>query len=183
MSTILAEQIAQLEDNGWILAAEPVVLAAKTPVELPEGIAQRYDWLPDSVMAFLAGVKSAVSVDEKSWFVTSSVLAANSDSAFRWNQWELDSLSASGDDAAGNDTAGDDAASNDAAGIAEIVRFWDQHFPVLLSVKNSYSYLAVRPDGKIVHGNEPEYEQTSDVAESFDELIGNIARIQAQLQF
>jgi len=53
-----------------------------------------------------------------------------------------------------------------------IVKFWDNHLPIYLSVASGYEYYAIRmSDGFVVHGIEPEFEETTDVAPSFARFI------------
>jgi len=43
--------------------------------------------------------------------------------------------------------------------------------PILLSVRHGYEYLAVRDDGAVVHGSEPEFEEVVVVFSHFDDLL------------
>ena len=47
--------------------------------------------------------------------------------------------------------------------------------PVLLSVRSGYEYLAVRDDGAVVHGAEPEFEEAAVVFPHFEALLRYIA--------
>ena len=131
------------------------------PIKLPEVVAGRYPWLPQSVQEFIEATRLVVAPDAKSWFVTSGDILGTNASAYCWNEWELQSLG---------------AADGDAKWQAEIRQFWDQHFPVILSVKSGYAYFAVRQsDLAIVAGEEPEYEECTQFASSFDELLSAVA--------
>lgn len=56
-----------------------------------------------------------------------------------------------------------------------ITSFWDNHLPVYISANGEYEYYALRmTDGCIVHGIEPEFEETIVVANSFFEFIEKI---------
>ncbi|WP_161605231.1 hypothetical protein [Pimelobacter simplex] len=59
----------------------------------------------------------------------------------------------------------------------EAVReFWRGHRVVVMSVRGEYAYLAVRQDdGAVVHGAEPEFEETTVVAGSLAELRAQVA--------
>ena len=103
---------------------------------------------------------TAISPDEKSWFVVRGELSEEAPSAFAWNQWERDSL---------------EVAEGDPAWQAEIRAFWDEHCPLLLSVKDGYQHVSVRKsDLQVVEGREPEYEEVSVIAPSFSEWIDQI---------
>ena len=56
-----------------------------------------------------------------------------------------------------------------------IINFWNRHLPIYRSVKGKYSYYAIDTEsGKIVCGYEPEYEDASIVADSFEDFIDKI---------
>ena len=69
------------------------------------------------------------------------------------------------------------AAGSDSRLRRAIRTFWDGHFPVMSSLKSGYAYFAIREQGSIlVRGEEPEYQYTTVVADSFTgflELIGS----------
>ena len=58
--------------------------------------------------------------------------------------------------------------------LSDIKSFWDKHLPILMSVKNGYSYVAIGigefNNGKIFYGTEPEYEDVAIIANSFYEF-------------
>ena len=57
----------------------------------------------------------------------------------------------------------------------EIAAFWREHVPILLGVAGDYWYLAVRSDGVVVSGREPEFEATDQIAPDFRVLLTAIA--------
>lgn len=136
----------KLSDLGWILQI------LQEPAKLPLASAERFSWLPIEVITFLTRFESVVAPSQKAWLITCSELSGESDSAFTWNQWEVDSLS---------------AASDDPDWQTSIRSFWDEHFPVLLSVKSGYAYAAIRRDLTIVAGEEPEFEEAVKIADDF----------------
>ena len=82
------------------------------------------------------------------------------DKAWQWNEWELLSLEAAGNDAAWKD---------------EIRKFWDGHLPVFLSLESGYAYYAISiKEGSIVYGSEPEFEECQTVADSFENFMEKI---------
>jgi hypothetical protein len=107
---------------------------------------------------FAVAVALAVSGDEKSWVLTSTDFRGSSEKAFAWNEWEKLSL----DWAKGDQT------------WQQRIR-WDVHLPIVLSVKSGYSFYAIeRTTLQVVHGEEPEFEETTPTCDSFTELVGLI---------
>jgi len=102
---------------------------------------------------------SVTSADERAWLVTGEVFAG-SDSAFTWNEWEVQSLESAGDDR---------------PFAARIVQFWDQHVPLVMSVKSGYAHfsLDLKTLGVVV-GSEPEYERVLPLASSVEALLHRI---------
>ncbi|WP_418058696.1 hypothetical protein [Pimelobacter simplex] len=67
-------------------------------------------------------------------------------------------------------------AAGSAAEEAAIREFWRGHRVVLMSVEGAYAYLATRTtDGAVVHGAEPEFEETTVVAASEAGLRAQVA--------
>lgn len=129
------------------------VTEADETIGLPSHIAKRYPNLPKALGEIICGLKSCVSPDDKQWLLTSFDYAGKNDSAFKWNEFEIQSL---------------EAAEGDAEWQKDIVAFWDQHLPISLSVRNGYEYAALCTEGdnkgKVVSGSEPEYEEVSIIA-------------------
>lgn len=152
-------QVTELARTGWTIEW------ADSPVSLPKAILDRYPRLPDSISAFLCSLRVATNADETAWLLCGSDYAGVSAAAFRWNEFELLALA---------------AAEGDSDWQREIRSFWDRHFPIVLSVKKGYAYFALRLDGpdggSVVHGYEPEFEETEVVASSFSEFLLAVAR-------
>ncbi len=56
----------------------------------------------------------------------------------------------------------------------EIKRWWDKKLPIIISVRDGYSFFAIDLEndcGNIVKGEEPEFEETEIVASSFYEFL------------
>ncbi|OFF91847.1 hypothetical protein BJM47_07420 [Listeria monocytogenes] len=50
--------------------------------------------------------------------------------------------------------------------------FWNAHLPIMMSVGGCYEYYAIHlTNGNIVHGSEPEFEESSIVADSFADFL------------
>ena len=139
-----------LNKNGWTILRQNIY-----PYSLPECINSRYNNLPAEWVEFLNSISVCVSPDETVCFLCMNDFSRHDDDAFRWNEFELISLQAAIEE-------------NNAEWQSSIVKFWDNHLPICLSVAGEYEYYAIRmSDGFIVHGSEPEFEETTDVAPSF----------------
>ncbi|MCF0116183.1 MAG: SMI1/KNR4 family protein [Erysipelotrichaceae bacterium] len=122
-------------------------------------IRDRYNNIPEEFIDFLTMFKSITSADETTWFLCNDDYTDDSEDAFRWNEFEIMSIEAAGDDNIWKD---------------EIVKWWTTKLPFILSVNNGYSYYAIdleNSNGTIVRGEEPEFEDTVVVANSFDDFI------------
>ena len=113
---------------------------------------------PEPVVRWVSSFSLLSNADDTVWFLSRDDYAGRADSAFAWD--ELERLSA-------------EAAATDAEADA-VSRFWKCHLPILLSVRDGYEYLAVRDDGAVVHGTEPEFEETDVVCAQFEDLLAFI---------
>jgi hypothetical protein len=141
-----------LRGRGWIVrVTEPQRMI------LPATVAARYAGMPEEVLRFLGTLEVCYSADETTWFLASQDYSPTGERRYRWNEVELMAMGF----AAGN-----------ADEQAEIVAFWNQHFPFMLAVHSDYDYLAVRiDDGAVVHGFAPEWESPTVVARSFCDFV------------
>ncbi|MFJ2369783.1 hypothetical protein [Microbacterium sp. NPDC087665] len=110
---------------------------------------------PDTVNAWVSSFSLLSSADETVWFLSSDDYSSEAQGAFAWNEFEQLSIQAA--------TTADEAAA--------VSHFWEHHLPILLSVRNGYEYLAVRDDGAVVHGTEPEFEEAVVVLSQFEDLL------------
>ncbi len=151
MNSEIEHELGFLEQVGWHI--RPSV----SRHQLPSDLTSRFPWIPQEVRDFVENTDLAVAPQEKAWLLTFPDYDGSADTPYAWNQWEIDSLNDAGDDL---------------EWASEIRRFWDRHFPILLSVKSGYAYFAIREsDFRIVCGEEPEYEETSELALSFLDLL------------
>ncbi|MHC4830940.1 MAG: hypothetical protein ACYTFT_11410 [Planctomycetota bacterium] len=138
-----------LRDAGWN-AKE----MCPSPAPL-QSLRNRYPWAEDFTWAFgMAAVLAAP--DQKSWILTRLDYSGGGDSAFSWDEIERQSLAATG---------------SDPGWASEVREFWDNHIPIALSVRDGYAYLAIARDGSIVRGEEPEFEETTHIAESYEQFL------------
>ncbi|MDE6779920.1 MAG: hypothetical protein K2J40_00465 [Ruminococcus sp.] len=107
--------------------------------------------------AFVNYFTKIESYDCSTWFLCRKDYE-NSDNTdgFMWNEFEKMSLAG-----AESDTE-----------KQQIKNWWERHLPIAMSVKGEYTFLAIDLDNNnIVQGYEPEFEDTTKVAENFEELL------------
>lgn len=147
------ELISALHSAGWKyeLSSQDVVV--------PSEVVERYSWLPPSVLNWAVRFHSISSEDDKSWFLTPLDYAGQSDCAYCWNEWEKMCL---------------EEADGDDDWCREIAEFWDANFPIWMSVRDGYQYLAVaKSDLEIVRGASPEFEEVETIVGSIHGLFSS----------
>ncbi|MEH7353862.1 SMI1/KNR4 family protein [Neobacillus drentensis] len=148
------EFINWANENGW-----NIVLKSQYQLYLDDSLVTRYKGFPFEYEEFMKMVKQCITPSEKTWFICEDEYNNKSDIAFKWNEFELLSLDAAGDD--------DEWKS-------EITIWWDKHLPILMSVDNGYSFYAIDLAdniGSIVQGYEPEFEEVEIVAQNLEEFF------------
>ena len=85
--------IQDLKAKGWTVT-EAKHHAARLPIHVTE----RYKRIPDELLDVLSGIEECVAPDEKAWLLCQPDFEETSDSAFKWNGFELLSLEAADDD-------------------------------------------------------------------------------------
>lgn len=148
--------------NQWTLSL------AGEPAPLPDAIIRRYAAIPADYLDFAGRLEKCMSRDETLWFITPAGFAESDPDKWRYNEFEILSL---------------EAAEDDEDWQEEITAFWNCHLPVVMRTgDSSYSYYALRlSDGAVVTGEEPEFEETEKVADSFAEFLGKIVAGQLSL--
>ncbi len=150
-----ADIFERLRLRGWTVEERP-----DYTLRLPQEVAARHPELPTPLCEFLGGLIACEDKSQTAWFLCEGDYCGTSGAAFRWDEWERMSLV---------------AADGDADVVARVRDFWDSHLPFLLSVRDGYAYYAVRTKGDgfgwVVAGREPEFEETSVVAQSFDQFL------------
>lgn len=148
--------LSYMKENGWKIEQN------EQGSELPEAITNRYTNIPGLWLELAGKVKQMVSPDETIWFLCAGDYEIQGDTAFQWNEWERISL---------------ESAVGDTEWEERIKKFWDNHLPVVMSVKDGYSYYAISmKDGSVVHGTEPEFEECECVADSFADFMDKIMK-------
>ncbi len=155
----LPDTLRRLQEQGW-----SVVTRRNRKLRLPAEVAARHPKIPPALTEFLGGLASCENDAQTAWFLCEGDYGGTSGAAFRWDEWERMSL---------------DAAADDRRSAEAIRRFWDEHLPFLLSVRDGYAYFAVRTAadgfGRVVAGREPEFEETSQVSRTFEEFLSLLA--------
>lgn len=146
-----------MKENGWNIERRE-----QQDKYLPETITNRYRNIPKQWLEFISSIKYMISSDEAMWFLCAEDFVTQSDGAFQWNEWEMISLG---------------SAEGDTEWQKKIKEFWNNHLPIVMSVKGCYSYYAITMnDGSIVHGSEPEFEECEIVAASFTDFMEEIIK-------
>lgn len=152
---MLEEFLTCMKGQGW-----NIKLNEGRETHLSKIIGEKYTNLPQQWLDFISTVKSIKNNDDTTWFLCKDDFDVQEEDAFQWNEWELVSL---------------ESAEGDGERETEINKFWNNHLPIIMSVKGSYSYYAISiKNGSIVQGAEPEFEECEIVANSFEELLRKI---------
>lgn len=153
MSDILGRFLNWLKENKWF-----VEVNQDGKIILEKCIDERYN-MDNEHKEFLSYFRRIISPDEKTCFLCCDEYNDRSDLAFKWNEFELLSLEVAQDD---NEWA------------EEIRQWWNAKLPIIISVKDGYSFYAIDMKDckrKIVRGEEPEFEETEIIANSFNEFL------------
>lgn len=148
--------IGCLQEAGW--TCDP-------PSSTDDGLPSALQTAPETVIRWVSSFSLLSSSDETVWFLSRDDYSNRAASAFAWNEFEQLSI---------------EAATTDDEAVA-VSRFWESHLPILLSVRDGYEYLAVRDDGAVVHGTEPEFEEAVVVFSQFEELLKHMDVLPARL--
>lgn len=138
--------------NGW-----EIKMRQNSDVNITEEVIQRYPEIPNDFLVFLQSIDICITPDEKSWFLCLNEYNGTSELAFRWDEIEKMSL------IEGDNTYND-----------SIIKFWNNHLPIALSVRNGYAYFAIdvgNDFGSIIYSYEPEFEEPEKIASSFNEFL------------
>ncbi|MDR6724481.1 hypothetical protein J2W91_002949 [Paenibacillus amylolyticus] len=157
MRSTFHEFILWAETNGWAIRSE-----SSHDLNLDANVITRYNHIPNEYLDFLRVVKQCVSPSEQTWFLCENEYNLSTDTAFQWNEFELLSL---------------EAAAGDDPWTSEIKTWWDHYLPIIISVHGGYSFYAMdlsNEIGAIVHGEEPEFEEVTKVADHLDEFLQGI---------
>ncbi|WP_051662564.1 MULTISPECIES: hypothetical protein [unclassified Microbacterium] len=146
MTDLFRRATGCLQEAGW--TGEP-------PLSTEDGVPSALHTAPETVVDWASSFSQLSNADETVWFLSRHDYSSGAEDAFAWNEFEQLSIQ---------------AATTDDEAVA-VARFWKRHLPVLLSVRDGYEYLAVRDDGAVVHGTEPEFEEAVVVFSQFEDLL------------
>ena len=150
MNSELKQAVLELSNIGWDIKLH------SCPIALPDDIALRYPWMQRAVASLISEIELASKRNGKLWILSSLDFRGESDSAYVWNECEIQSLA---------------AAQGDNKWAAEIATFWDGHFPIAFSVEDDYAFYALKPDQTVVFGRAPEFEETAFFSNSYLEFL------------
>lgn len=149
--------LTYMKEQGWVVELNKIREDC-----LPQVIVERYINVPQQWRDFISTVKYLTNSDESAWFLCKNDFDVQKELSFRWNEWEVISL---------------ENAENDIGWETEIKKFWNIHLPIIMSVKDRYSYYAISlNNGSVVYGSEPEFEECKIVANSFEEFLSKIMK-------
>ncbi len=147
--------VAWLENNNWN------IITNSDTMDLPDTIQKRYQ-IPKQWYDFISNLQMCENSSSTKWFLTAKDYLPQ-EQGFQWNEFEMQSLEYCDDE-------------ND------IISYWDKHLPIFLSVDGEYSYYAINiENGNVVAGYEPEYEDSTVIAEDFNSFIEKIITNQIAL--
>jgi hypothetical protein len=156
MEQFSPENILDSKGSKWIITKR------KKTREIDAGenpIYRNIHKLPINFIEYLKAYESIHNASDTAWFLMLEDYCGESDSAFAWNEFQVQSL----------DSALDEADKE------KIRDFWNSKLPFLMSVKSGYAYAALDLSetgfGSIVVGQEPEYEVVEKIADSFDDFL------------
>jgi hypothetical protein len=148
----MKELLDKLRECGWLIEESNVL-------EMPIAIQSRYKTIPNVLLNFFCSFSLCVNPNEKQWLLSSHDYNENSNFVYKWNEFELLSL---------------DAAGNDEEWKQEIINFWNRHLPIFQSVEGEYFYLAIEitstGSGEIVIGHEPDFEEVDTFARNIHQF-------------
>lgn len=146
MTDLFRSATGCLQEAGWTCEA---------PLSTEDGVPPALHTASETVVRWVSSFSLLSNSDETVWFLSRHDYSTGAEDAFAWNECEQLSIQAA--------TTDDE--------VVAVSRFWASHVPILLSVRDGYEYLAVRDDGAVVHGTEPEFEEAVVVFSHFEDLL------------
>ena len=115
-------------------------------------------------MDFLGIVLDARPANESAWFLCEGNYSGTSGYHTKWNEWELFDC---------------DNFKYDPDLLTATKRFWDQHLPIMLSVRSDFAYIAIDMStdhyGSIVYGYSPFFLEPDQLYTTFPEFLIGLA--------
>jgi hypothetical protein len=132
--------------------------ASAEPPALDSAFTSRYPRIPEDYVRFLQRVSCCENAEETVWFLCLNDYNSQGDSEWAWNAMEQIDLEG----------------AEDETRRTEVVEFWNNHLPFMLSVVGEYAYLAFRVTehfGSVVEGYDIELTDPNEVAPSFEDFV------------
>jgi hypothetical protein len=165
MNEEFKKALDEMQRQGWLVQFSP------ERQSLNKGVLRRYHWVPQEVLDFVCETESVVSPDERAWFQSFPEFNGTSTAKYAWNEWEIFSLQSASE-------------SKDPKWAQRITAFWDRHFPIIMSVKSDYAYIAIEEgDMNCVIGAVPDFEEAGVIACDFGDLLRKVAANDHELQW
>lgn len=150
--------------KNWAKNNDWNIIMTDKQLMLPEEVTKRYKNIPKEWLDFISNFQEIMNSSENMWFLTFNNYIGN---VWRYNDFEKISI---------------EAADGDEEWIKSIESFWNNTFPIIMSVGGDYQYYAIEINsGKIFQGCEPEFEEITYVANSFIEFIEKIVSGEIEL--
>ena len=115
--------------------------------------------IPQAIKDFWKKFEKLSSPSEVAWFFSYWDYLEMSDSAFAWNEFELNGMEC--------------AVTEDQKEL--VVKFWKNHFPFAMSVKDDYKYLAIGINqknlGQIFIGENSDEDEITLISKNMDEFL------------
>ena len=141
----------------WARKNDWNIVSSLEKIDLPDSIKNRYK-IPTQWRSFICNLKVCENQSATKWFLTPKDYLPLTE-GFQWNEFELQSL----------DFADDENERE------RIISYWNIHLPIILSVDGEYSYYAIDTEnGNVVLGCEPEYEESTVIADDFNTFIEGV---------
>lgn len=152
---VYKEFIKWAGENSWC-----VTKRNKNKIKLDDSFWDRYTRIPQEYLEFIEELNELASPNDTTWFLCESDYNNESESDYKWNEFELLELEAA---------EGDNELTN------SIRNWWGEYFPIMLSVDGYYSFYAIHlQKGTVVRGAEPEFEEVKVVANNFEDFLMKI---------
>ena len=155
MDKLFFEKMGGLD---WDIVQEKISI---TDITLDQTAIDRLKNAPQEFIDFICSYSQLINKDETTWFLSyKDYIKSDDDTDFSWNDFEQQSIECADDD---NDL------------LHEINNYWTTHIPFIISVDGEYQYIAIGTGknnlGKIFHGIEPEYEDSTCIANNLSEFL------------
>jgi hypothetical protein len=156
--------LSNLESDGWIINREVINQAN---VKIEQDALNKIKGAPKEFLDFILSFTSCANKKDTIWFLSYRDYVNDEEIAFPWNEFENQSL---------------ESADSDEELLIDIKTYWASHIPFLMSVQDGYSYISICISqdnyGKIYMGREPEYEDSSCIAENLSVFFQSFFDIQ-----